>query len=105
MEKSNTYKAALIAAACALLSVMIMALSMSIPESGVDPQPVQPDRTAAEFLSGSSEDPDTVLLFFTADSFFVLSYLMVFAGLYIVQPKMLYLLIMKQTKRFQNYRK
>lgn len=72
--------AAAVAASAAFVAVLIMGFGVSLPDPTVQLQPGP--GPAATFAQASNEYPDEALAFFAADSLFVLSYLVVFAGLY-----------------------
>lgn len=71
----------MIAAIVAFVAVVIQAIAGSSLPSGVFAQPGIP-APVEEFARASNEFPDTALGFFGADSLFILSYMMVFVGLY-----------------------
>jgi hypothetical protein len=65
----------------AFLAVLVMGFGVATPE-GVILQPSHPPAAPADFVRASNDYPELALRYFAADSLFVLSYLMVFAGLY-----------------------
>lgn len=79
-ERQIVLRAAAIAALVAFVAVLFMGFGVTVPDAAVrlqpDPVPLR------EFAAASNHYPDQALAFFAADSLFVLSYLMVFAGLY-----------------------
>jgi hypothetical protein len=83
MDKKLVLQAAAIAAVVAFIAVLAQAAAgFSLPP-GVQVQPAFPV-PLEQFVRASNEYPDTALGFFGADSLFVLSYLLVFVGLYAV---------------------
>ncbi|MEZ4670390.1 MAG: hypothetical protein R3E39_20985 [Anaerolineae bacterium] len=83
MDKKLIFQAAAIASVVAFIAVIIQATAgLSLPQ-GVQVQPGFPI-PLDQFVRASNEYPDTALGFFGADSLFVLSYILVFVGLYTV---------------------
>lgn len=83
MDKKTLYQAATIASVVAFIAVTTQAAAgFSLPQ-GVQVQPAFPV-PLEQFVRASNEFPDTALGFFGADSLFVLSYMLVFIGLYVV---------------------
>jgi hypothetical protein len=74
-----SFAAALIAFVCALFMLFCL-----ITEPSINLQPSYPIGTVPDFTRPIIEYPKLVLRFFTADSLFVLSYLVVFVGLFTV---------------------
>ncbi|MBK9050395.1 MAG: hypothetical protein IPL78_05565 [Chloroflexi bacterium] len=79
-ERGIVLRAAAIAALVAFVAVLVMGFGVTVPDPAVKLQPGP--GPVAEFARATNEYPDQVLAFFAADSLFVLSYLLVFAGLY-----------------------
>lgn len=79
-ERRIVLRAAAVAALVAFVAVLLMGFGVTVPEATVNlqPNPLPP----REFAAASNRYPDQALAFFAADSLFVLSYLIVFAGLY-----------------------
>ncbi len=75
-----TRRAAAIAAIIAFVAILIMGFGVTVPEATVRLQPGP--GPVEQFAQASNEYPDQALAFFAADSLFVLSYLLVFVGLY-----------------------
>jgi hypothetical protein len=76
------FQAALLAALVALACAIIMGFFIRSP-AGIDTlQPSVPAVATSEFLEPINRHPDVMLRFFSADSLFIISYLMVFVGLY-----------------------
>lgn len=83
MDKKQVLQAATIASVVAFIAVIAQAAAgFSLPQ-GVQVQPAFPV-PLEQFVRASNEFPDTALGFFGADSLFVLSYVLVFVGLYVV---------------------
>ncbi len=82
MGKMAIFKAAMGAALVALLCLLVMGIIGRAPDSGANMQPGQPLGPDSAFFGPIEDHPRRALLFFTADSLFVLSYAIVFAGLY-----------------------
>lgn len=79
-ERQIILRAAAVAAFVAFVAVLLMGFGVTVPDATVSlqPDPLPP----REFAVASNRYPDQALAFFAADSLFVLSYLIVFAGLY-----------------------
>jgi hypothetical protein len=76
------FRAAFLAALVAFVCAIVMGFGVR-PPAGIDSlQPSQPSGPASDFVRPINEVPKLVLRFFAADSLFVLSYLMLFVGLY-----------------------
>ena len=84
MKDRVTFQAAAIAALVAFLCTLVMGFGARPPEGAPSLQPTHPTGPASDFSRPTNEYPERVLVFFTADSLFVLSYTMAFAGLYTV---------------------
>ncbi|MFQ5401377.1 MAG: hypothetical protein ACE5E7_17485 [Anaerolineae bacterium] len=84
MDNRIAFRAAAAAAVIALSSVLVMAFGIPIPEAGIDLQPSVSFGPVSQFVYPTNTYPELALRLFTADSFFILGYLMVFAGLYMV---------------------
>lgn len=81
MNRKLIYQGTAFAAAIAFVAIVIQAIaSFSLP-AGVQVQPGLP-LSSSEFLVASTDYADITLGFFGADTLFVLSYLIVFAGIY-----------------------
>jgi hypothetical protein len=83
MQKT-TFQAAAIAAMVAFVSALVMGFGVPVPVEGISLQPSMAANTLAEFIQPANEYPELTLRFFAADSLFVLSYVMVFVGLYTI---------------------
>lgn len=77
VERKSIFEAATWAALIAFICVLVMGT-----QPGASLQPSQPTGPASEFLQSIEHHPRRALIFFAADSLFVLSYALVFAGLY-----------------------
>ena len=84
MERKTVFQAAAWAALVASICVLVMGFGVPVPEPGMSLQPSQPSGPVSEFVRPTNEYPGLVLRFFAADSLFVLSYTIVFVGLYAV---------------------
>jgi len=82
MDKKTVYQAGTIGATAAFVAVLLMGFGITPPEPGIDLQPSLFFGPVSEFVYPINQYPERALQFFAADSLFVLSYLMVFAGLY-----------------------
>lgn len=81
MKRSVVFRAVMTAALLGLAAVGVQLVAVSsLGELSPQPYGVSPDL----FMAAMVEHPDTVLLFFAGDTLFPLSYLLVFAGLYLV---------------------
>jgi hypothetical protein len=83
VDRKTTYHAALIAALVALICVIFMGFIIRAPDPNLTLQPSQPG-ALGDFLKPINDYPHITLRFFAFDSLFVISYLMVFVGLYTV---------------------
>jgi uncharacterized membrane protein len=83
MTERIVYQAAIVAAMVALAAALFMAFGVPVPEAGIDLQPSLSFGSVAEFVYPGNTYPQLALRFFAADSLFVLSYAMVFAGLHV----------------------
>jgi hypothetical protein len=81
MEQSLLYRAAAIAALVAFCCILVMGFGVHPPDGAPGVQPSHPSGPRCQFARPSNEYPDQVLIFFTADSLFVLSYTIAFLGL------------------------
>lgn len=81
MDRKLTFQGAAFAAVVAFIAVILQAVAATSLPAGVQVQPGLP-LSSSEFLLASTDFPDTTLGFFGADTLFVTSYLIVFAGLY-----------------------
>lgn len=82
MEKKTIFQAAALAAVLAFVSVVVMGFGVAVPESVTTLQPSMATGSVAEFIQPVNEYPELMLRFFAADSLFVLSYALVFVGLF-----------------------
>lgn len=82
MDKKRVMQAGMVGAVAAFVAVLLMGFGVTVPETGIDLQPSTSFGTVADFVYPINQYPDLALRFFAADSLFVLSYLMVFAGLH-----------------------
>jgi len=80
-NERSTFQASLIACGAALASVLVMAAQ------GNGLQPNVPARPLAEFLLPLQTQPQAMLRFFTADSLLVLSYAVIFVGLFLIAAR------------------
>ncbi|MCB9453757.1 MAG: hypothetical protein H6672_20190 [Anaerolineaceae bacterium] len=83
MDKKTIFQAAAVAALLALVAAVVQLIAGTSMPDGILTQPGSPV-PVADFVRGSNEHPEIALGFFGADSLFVLSYLLVFTGLYAV---------------------
>src|SRR5690606_8694719 len=81
MNQKILFQGAAFAALVAFVAVIFQAVAATSLPAGVQVQPGLP-LSSSEFLVASTEFPDITLGFFGADTLFVTSYLIVFAGLY-----------------------
>jgi hypothetical protein len=84
MNARITFQAASIASLVAFCCTLVMGFGVRPPDGAPGLQPTHPTGPVCEFVKPSNEYPDKVLIFFTADSLFVLSYTTAFVGLYTV---------------------
>lgn len=84
MHNKLLFQAAAAAALVAFLCTLVMGFVVRSPDPALSLQPSTPSGTAAEFIKVINTYPQLMLRFFTADSLFVLSYLVVFFGLFVV---------------------
>jgi hypothetical protein len=83
MNERAVFQGAALAALVALVAVLAMlAVTATAPEPGLRLQPSPPVGPPGDFARATNDYPAQVLLFFASDSLFVLSYLLVFVGLY-----------------------
>jgi hypothetical protein len=82
MDRSLVLRATAVAATAGLAGVIGEAASMLL--AGTTLQPTVPPVPAATFLLPLQTMPQRMLLFYAADSLFVVSYLLVYAGLHAV---------------------
>ena len=82
MVKHMFYRTAAIAAAVGFVCLLIMFVTNVVIAQGAAIQPSNPVFSMSDFLHLVEQEPKTVLTFFAADSLFVLSYIVVFVGLY-----------------------
>jgi len=84
-NKKVVLQSATIAAILAVVCILLMALlQIRAGRLDVELQPSIPSGSLSEFVKATNRHPNLVLRFFAVDSLFVLSYLMVFVGLYAV---------------------
>lgn len=81
MNKRVLFQAAAFAAVVAFVCVLVMAVAGNLPD-GALVQPSSVPVRIEDFLRATNDYPDATLGFFGADSLFILSYLLVFVGLY-----------------------
>ena len=81
MERTTTFQAAALAALAAFVCAILLGFVFRAPDPGVSLQPVTPG-AITEFVRPINEYPELMLRFLASDTLFVLSYLVVFAGLY-----------------------
>lgn len=82
MSDRVAFQAAAIAALVAFCCTLVMGFGVQPPDNSPGLQPTHPTGPVSDFARPSNEYPERVLVFFTADSLFVLSYTMAFLGLY-----------------------
>ncbi len=82
MERKTIFTAALIAAIVGFFCALYLGFRVPLPEKGISLQPTLPVGSVSEFATATNEYPHLALRFFTADSFFIIAYLMVFIGLF-----------------------
>lgn len=81
MNRKMIFQGAALAALVAFIAIILQATAVSSLPAGVQVQPSLP-MSSDEFLTASTDFPGNALGFFGADTLFVTSYLLVFAGLY-----------------------
>lgn len=81
MDRKALFQAAAVAAVVAFGCVLVMAVAGNLP-NGVSVQPSVRPVSIEEFARATNDYPDASLGFFGADSLFILSYALVFVGLY-----------------------
>lgn len=84
METKKVFYISFVAALIAFVCALFMGYCLLFTENGTNLQPSHPPGTVSDFMRPIIEHPKLVLRFFTADSLFVLSYLVVFVGLFTV---------------------
>jgi hypothetical protein len=84
MSEKVTFQAAFVAAIVAIVAMVAMGLSLRPHAGPGDVQPSVPSGPVPTFVQLVNEHPRHVLRFFAADTLFVLCYITVYAGLYIV---------------------
>jgi hypothetical protein len=84
MNNKLLYQACAASALVAFLCTLIMGFVLRSPDPALTLQPSIPSGPESEFMRVVNEYPQAVLRFFTADSLFVMSYLVVFIGLFAV---------------------
>lgn len=82
MEQKTTYQAAFALSLVAFACVLVMGFGTPIPEEGLQLQPSMATGPISDFVRATNNYPQLALRFFATDSLFVLSYLIVFVGLY-----------------------
>jgi hypothetical protein len=82
LNKKVIYQAAMFAALSAFAAAILLGFVFRAPDAGVSLQPSVPPAPLPDFVRPANEYPDVMLRTFASDSLFVLSYLMVFVGLY-----------------------
>lgn len=83
MAQRNTFQAAMLAAIVAFVCALLMGFVFRAPEPGASLQPSLPPGPVSDFIRPVNAYPDLMLRFFASDSLFVISYLIVFIGLYV----------------------
>jgi hypothetical protein len=83
MDKRTLFRVTALAALIALMGVLGQLAALSGIPTDVQLQPSIP-LPVDDFLRGSREFPSQSLMFFASDSVFVMGYVLVFAGLYVV---------------------
>lgn len=81
MERKAAFQAAVLAAIVAFVCAILLGFVFRAPDPGVSLQPVTPG-PVTEFVRPINDYPELMLRFLASDTLFVLSYLVVFAGLY-----------------------
>jgi hypothetical protein len=84
MDKRVIFQASALGAATAFVAVLVMAIASFSVGSDVNLQPGSVPVPVEDFVRPTNEYTGTVLGFFGGDSLFILSYLLVFVGLYVV---------------------
>jgi len=84
MEKKVVFYVSFAAALIAFACTLFMGFCQLLAEPGISLQPSNPIGTVTDFMRPIINYPKLLLQFFTADSMFVLSYLVVFVGLFTV---------------------
>jgi hypothetical protein len=82
VDRQTIYTAAAIAALAAFAAVLVMGFGVTPPDPSIHFQPSDLSVAPADFARATNAIPALALRYFAADSLFVLSYLLVFAGLY-----------------------
>jgi len=81
MERRATFNAAALAALVAFVCAILLGFVFRAPDPGVSLQPVTPG-PVSDFVRPINDYPGLMLGFLASDTLFVLSYLVVFGGLY-----------------------
>ena len=89
MNNKLFYQACAAAALVALICTLLMGFGLRSPDPALSLQPSTPSGPESEFLRVVNEYPQHMLRFFAADSLFVMSYLVVFIGLFTVTAERL----------------
>jgi len=84
MDKRVIFRASAFAALVGTIAVLVMAGASFSAGADVNLQPGSIPVSDADFVRGINDYTDASALFFTGDSMFILSYLLVFVGLYTV---------------------
>ena len=84
MNNKLLYQASAAAALVAFICTIVMGFVVRSPDPALSLQPSTPRGAESEFIRVINDYPQAVLGFFTADSLFVMSYLVVFLGLFTV---------------------
>jgi len=84
VEQSDLYRAVAIAAVVAFCCTLVMGFGPKPPKGKPSLQPTHPTGPASDFMYASEKHADKALIFFTADSLFVLSYTIAFLGMFAV---------------------
>src|SRR5256885_1188549 len=80
MDKRLVFQASALAAMVAVIALVVMTVALFSPDHPA--QPIEMPMDVASFTQVAHDSQQWVRGFFGADSLFVLSYVMVFAGLY-----------------------
>ena len=84
MDRRVVLQAAAAAALTGTVAVIVQALNLRAPETGLTMQPSTPAVPIDQFLAPIVRHPAQMLRFFAADSLFVLSYSLLYTGLFTV---------------------
>ncbi|MCO5185658.1 MAG: hypothetical protein M9928_23210 [Anaerolineae bacterium] len=81
-QKQVVYQGALLAAIVAFIAALVMGFGVAVPDDISGFQMSQYPGPLADFLAPINRYPELVLRFFSADTLFVISYTVVFVGLF-----------------------